>query len=203
MCIDILFLAWAQIYFLDTVSFVFSSAFFILFVWHLPNTPDLLFKLFFTAAERGSTFSEAQPSLQNTKWFLLSEMRTSNILQNLSVWMSLRATTKGLWAFVVVWFFSCNRLWDESWHCFSCDTVAGIGTAGLWDSPLMSAPQDPQFYELTHPVWEKTQCADVAIKVISIVERLLLKGRQEQSRPRNVEAREILWKGQRETKSGA
>lgn len=144
MCIDILFLAWAQIYFFDAVSFIFPSAFFILFAWHLLNTLDPLCKIAFTAAERGSTSKKPNPPCErNTKWFLLSEMRTSNILQNLSVWMGLRATSKGLWAFAVVWFFFGNRLWNGSWHCFSCDSVAWIGTTGLWDSPLMSALQHP------------------------------------------------------------
>lgn len=127
-------------------------------------------QIVFTAAERGSNFQEAQPSLQNTKWFLLSEMRTSNILQNLSVWMGLRATSKGLWASLVLWFFFCNRLWNGSWHCFSCDIVAWIGTTGLWDSSLMSVPQHPfllfsaKFYELDHPISEKTQCVDIGSK---------------------------------------
>lgn len=113
-------------------------------------------QIVFTAAERGSNFQEAQPSLQNTKWYLLSEMRTFNILQNLPVWMGLRATSKGLWASVVCFFF-CNKLWNGSWHCFSCDIVAWIGTTGLWDSSLTSVQQHPfllssaKFYELDHP----------------------------------------------------
>lgn len=162
----------------------------------------------FYSSRKGLDFQEAQPSLRSTKWFLLSEMRTSNILQNLSVWMGLRATSKGLWAFVVVWFFSCNRLWNGSWHCFSCDIVAWIGTAGLWDSPLMSAPQHPLPAVPCTILWAHPPClrkdtmCRCAIKVISSVERLLLKGRQDQSKSCNVEARETLWKGQRETKSG-
>lgn len=121
------------------ISFCFFHPVCLAFTQH--SGPSL--QIAFPAAEKGLDFQEAQPSLLNTKWFLLSEMRTSNILQNLSVWMGLRATSKGLWAFVVVWFFFCNRLWNGSWHCFSCDIVAWIGTTGLWDSPLMSAPQHP------------------------------------------------------------
>lgn len=66
MCIDISLLAWAQIHFLDAVSFIFPSAFFILFAWHLPNTLDLLLKLFLQQ-QKGLDFQEAQPSLRNTK----------------------------------------------------------------------------------------------------------------------------------------
>jgi len=116
------FLAWAQIRFLDEASFLFPSAFSLLFTWHLPKTLDLLFKFFLQQQKRAQT--SRSPTLPaNTKWFLLSEMRTSNILQNLYVQMGLRATSKGLWASVVVWFFFCNRLWNGCWHCFSCDIV--------------------------------------------------------------------------------
>lgn len=61
VCIDILFLAWAQIYFLDAASFIFPSAFFILFAWHLPSTLDPLFKLLFQQQKRGSTSKKPNP----------------------------------------------------------------------------------------------------------------------------------------------
>lgn len=69
-----------------------------------------------------------------------------------------------------VFFFFCNRLWNGSWHCFSCDIVAWIGTTGLWDSSLTSVQQhsfllsSAKFYELYHPISEKTQCADIGSK---------------------------------------
>lgn len=130
----------------------------------------LTLQIAFAVAERGSNFRKTQPSLQHTKWFLLSEMRTSNILHNLPVWMGLRVTSKGLWASVLVCFSFCNRLWNGSWHCFSCDIVAWIGTTGLWDSLVMSVQQhlfllsSAKFYELHHPISEKTQCADAGSK---------------------------------------
>lgn len=145
---------------LGSNKFCISFCFFYSIYLAFTQGPGPSLQIVFTAAERGSNAQEAQPSLQNTRLFLLSEIGTSNILQNLSVSAGLRETSKGLWAFVVVRFFFCNRLWSGSWHCFSCDTVAWIGTTGLWDSSLTSVQQHPfllssaKFYELDHPILE-------------------------------------------------
>lgn len=67
MCIEILFLAWAQIHFLDEVSFIFPLFFFYSVYLAFIRNSGPSFQIVFTAAERGSNFQEAQPSLQNTK----------------------------------------------------------------------------------------------------------------------------------------
>lgn len=164
------FLAWAQIHFLDAVSFIFPSAFSILFLWHLSETLDLLFRLFLQQQKGAQTSQKPNPPCKTLNAFCSVRWEHPILCRTCLCEWVFGATSKGLWASVVVWFFFCNRLWNGSWHCFSCDIVAWIGTTGLWDSSLTSVQQHPfllssaKFYELDHPISEKTQCADIGNK---------------------------------------
>lgn len=151
------------------LGFIFPSAFSILFTWHLPETLDLLFKLFLQQQKGAQTSDKpnlpAKHQMISVQWDENIQYPAEPVCVNGS-----QGNIQRVMSFCCCVVFLCNRLWNGSWHCFSRNIVAWTGTTGVWDSSLTSVQQHPfllssaKFYELDHPISVKAQRADIGNK---------------------------------------